>query len=92
VLPDHLAAEIDLGSLALPPVFAWLKREANLDDAEMLRTFNCGVGMIVVAGARDAKRLLASLGPEAQQIGTIVARDAGAAIRFEGSLEPAGRN
>ncbi len=84
--------QIDLGSFVLPPVFAWLKQEANLDDAEMLRTFNCGIGMIVVVGAKDAARVLASLGAEASQIGNIVARDAGSAMRFQGRLEPAGRN
>jgi phosphoribosylformylglycinamidine cyclo-ligase len=90
VLPEHLAAEIDLGSFALPPVFAWLKGEANLDDTEMLRTFNCGIGMIVITGEKDAARVLASLGPEAHQIGKIVARDGASAISFQGSLEPAG--
>jgi phosphoribosylformylglycinamidine cyclo-ligase len=92
VLPEHLAADIDLGSFALPPVFAWLKQEANLDDAEMLRTFNCGVGMIVVTSAKEAGRVLASLGPEAHQIGKIVARDGDSAMRFQDGLESADRN
>ena len=90
VLPDPLAAQIDLGAFALPPVFAWLKREANLDEMEMLRTFNCGIGMIVVVGASDAARVLASLGPDAYPIGKIVARDKGSAMRFQGRLESAG--
>ena len=90
VLPEPLAAQIDLGSFALPPVFAWLKREANLEDTEMLRTFNCGIGMIVVTGANDAARVLESLGAEAQPIGKIVSRDEGSAMRFQGRLESAG--
>ena len=90
VLPEPLAAQIDLGSFALPPVFAWLKREANLEDTEMLRTFNCGIGMIVVTGANDAARVLESLGAEAQPIGKIVSRDGGSAMRFQGRLESAG--
>jgi phosphoribosylformylglycinamidine cyclo-ligase len=56
VLPEHLAAEINLGSFVLPPVFAWLKGEANLDDAEMLRTFNCGIGMIAFSQVSELKR------------------------------------
>jgi phosphoribosylformylglycinamidine cyclo-ligase len=92
MLPEHLAADIDLGSFALPPVFAWLKQEANLDDAEMLRTFNCGVGMIVVTSAKEATRVLASLGPDAHQIGKVVGREGGSAMRFQGRLESAGRN
>jgi len=92
VLPAHLAAQIELGSFALPPVFAWLRSEANLDDTEMLRTFNCGIGMILVTGAKDAARVLASLGAGARQIGYIVARDGSSAMRFQGRLEAAGRN
>src|SRR6478609_6759626 len=56
VLPKSLAAEIDLGSFAPPEVFTWLQREARLDQAEMLRTFNCGIGMILVTSPRDVKR------------------------------------
>ncbi|HLC07808.1 MAG TPA: phosphoribosylformylglycinamidine cyclo-ligase [Methyloceanibacter sp.] len=90
VLPEPLAAQIDLGSFALPPVFAWLKREANLEDTEMLRTFNCGIGMIVVTSANDAARVLASLATDAHPIGKIVSRDGGSAMRFQGRLESAG--
>jgi phosphoribosylaminoimidazole synthetase len=89
VLPDDLAAQIDLDSFALPPVFAWLKQKAGLDDTEMLRIFNCGIGMIVVAGKGDAASVLASLGPEAHQVGKIVARNGGSAMRFQGRLESA---
>ncbi|HEY8277299.1 MAG TPA: phosphoribosylformylglycinamidine cyclo-ligase [Methyloceanibacter sp.] len=89
VLPDDLAAQIDLNSFALPPVFAWLKQKAGLDDTEMLRIFNCGIGMIVVAGKGDAASVLASLGPEAHQVGKIVARNGGSAMRFQGRLESA---
>src|SRR5262249_46486093 len=48
VLPRRLAAEIGLGSFALPPVFQWLQHEGKIDQSEMLRTFNCGIGMILV--------------------------------------------
>jgi phosphoribosylformylglycinamidine cyclo-ligase len=52
VMPSSLAAHIDLAAVRPPPVFGWLKRAAQLDDPEMLRTFNCGIGMVVIA-ARD---------------------------------------
>ena len=45
-------AHIDLGAWKAPPVFGWLRQAGNLDDAEMLRTFNCGIGMV----ARRARR------------------------------------
>ncbi|MFN4230121.1 phosphoribosylformylglycinamidine cyclo-ligase [Parvibaculum sp.] len=48
VLPDGVAVEIDGASWAMPPVFRWLMELGGLDDAEMGRTFNCGIGMVVV--------------------------------------------
>jgi phosphoribosylformylglycinamidine cyclo-ligase len=86
VLPKTLAAEIGLGSFALPPVFAWLQREAGLAQAEMLRTFNCGIGMILVVAPQDAKRVLRSLGDEAMEIGVIVKRGRRGAVRYAGTL------
>jgi phosphoribosylformylglycinamidine cyclo-ligase len=89
VLPDPLAAEIDLDSFALPPEFHWLQAQAGLDGAEMLRTFNCGVGMIVVAGSTEAERVAASLGTSGEApwvLGRLVARAQGPAVRYVGSL------
>ncbi|HXG77923.1 MAG TPA: phosphoribosylformylglycinamidine cyclo-ligase [Methyloceanibacter sp.] len=86
VLPEHLAAEIDLDAFPLPAVFAWLKAEARLDQAEMLRTFNCGIGMVLVVAPKEVERSLASLGEEAKVIGVIAARGSGAAIRYRGKL------
>ena len=59
VLPETVAARIDLASFAAPPVFGWLAQTGRLPDAEMLKTFNCGIGMVMVvakaeADARDA--------------------------------------
>jgi phosphoribosylformylglycinamidine cyclo-ligase len=86
VLPAGLAAEIDLDAFALPAVFDWLRREARLGQDEMLRTFNCGIGMIVIVGPRDVERVLAHLGDEARIIGAIGERDRGAAVRYKGEL------
>ena len=86
VLPKGLAAEIDLGAFALPAVFAWLILEARLDQAEMLRTFNCGIGMIVIVGPSDVVRVRKHLGKEARQIGAIVARKRGEPVRYKGTL------
>jgi phosphoribosylformylglycinamidine cyclo-ligase len=61
VMPDGLAAHVDLGSIAVPPVFGWLRRVAGLDEAEMLRTFNCGVGMIVIADASRTDAVMTAL-------------------------------
>src|ERR1700730_5113225 len=72
VLPADLAAEIDLVACTLPPVFAWLQREGRMDQDEMLRTFNCGIGMIVGVAASDVERVLRHLGEETRLIGALV--------------------
>jgi phosphoribosylformylglycinamidine cyclo-ligase len=61
VLPPTVAAAIDLTSWRAPPVFDWLARAGRLPAAEMLRTFNCGIGMIVVVAKAGADAVIASL-------------------------------
>ncbi len=77
VLPQDLAAVIDLDAWSLPPIFAWLKDQGNIDQREMLRTFNCGIGMIVCvppAQADSAQAALCALGEAAFKIGRILPR------------------
>jgi phosphoribosylformylglycinamidine cyclo-ligase len=57
-----------------------------LDQAEMLRTFNCGIGMIVVVSPGNVARVRKRLGKEARQIGAIVARNRGEPVRYQGTL------
>jgi len=86
VLPDTLAAALDRSALRMPPVFEWLQAEARLDAHEMLRTFNCGVGMVMVVGPSDVTRVRESLGPlggEAVEIGTLQPRGDGEPVRLE---------
>ncbi|QXX73791.1 phosphoribosylformylglycinamidine cyclo-ligase [Methylovirgula sp. HY1] len=61
VLPMGLGVALDLASIPVPPVFGWLAAMGNVAEAEMLRTFNCGIGMIVVAGASEAANLESAL-------------------------------
>lgn len=61
VLPPTVAATVDLTSFVLPPVFGWLARAGRLPDDEMLRTFNCGIGMIAVVAKDGLEAVLASL-------------------------------
>jgi phosphoribosylformylglycinamidine cyclo-ligase len=84
VLQSDLAAEIDLGAIALPPVFEWLMVKARLDQGEMLRTFNCGIGMILVVAPTDVERVLAHLDDGACVIGAIAKRGSGDAVRYRG--------
>jgi phosphoribosylformylglycinamidine cyclo-ligase len=67
VLPDGLAAHIDLAAWTAPAVFGWLQRAGNLGDEEMLRTFNCGVGLILVAAASEADAVRAALKAAGEQ-------------------------
>ncbi|HEY1244179.1 MAG TPA: phosphoribosylformylglycinamidine cyclo-ligase [Hyphomicrobiaceae bacterium] len=74
VLPDGLAAHIDLGAWMTPPVFRWLSEAGALDEAEMLRIFNCGMGLVAVAareGADAVARILADGGEAPVRIGEL---------------------
>ncbi|MFN3715888.1 MAG: phosphoribosylformylglycinamidine cyclo-ligase [Thiobacillus sp.] len=80
-LPENMAARIDPASWVRPPLFDWLQQAGNVEPGEMLRTFNCGIGMCVVVSAADAdaaKAHLAASGETVWQIGEIVARPGGA--------------
>jgi len=74
VLPQGIAAHINLAAWKAPAVFGWLMQVGSLDDAEMLRTFNCGIGLVaVVAGeSEDAvMRVLEAAGERPIRIGEI---------------------
>ncbi|WP_426231803.1 phosphoribosylformylglycinamidine cyclo-ligase [Pararhizobium sp. DWP3-4] len=90
VLPKHLAAEIDLTAIQAPAVFSWLAKTGGVAANEMLRTFNCGVGMIVVVAAEDADQVTSVLKAEGETVfalGRMVARDEGAAgTVYKGTL------
>lgn len=77
VLPKTLAARIDLGSWDMPPVFRWLKEAGNMHDAELWRTFNCGIGMVMAVDKKRADNIAALLKKSGERvfvIGEIVAR------------------
>ncbi len=83
VLPDGCAAHLKAGSWPQSELFAWLQQTAGIDDQEMNRTFNNGIGMVVVVAAADAPAVAAMLrqqGETVYEIGTIAARDGGAAV------------
>jgi len=61
MLPDSLTFEVDYESFPRPPVFQWLQEAGGVAEAEMRRTFNCGIGMICAVEADAAKSLCARL-------------------------------
>ncbi|TKT81382.1 phosphoribosylformylglycinamidine cyclo-ligase [Aquamicrobium sp. LC103] len=85
VLPKDFAAELDLDAVDVPPVFFWLAKTGGVASAEMMRTFNCGIGMILVVAAGQAAQVAAVLqqaGEEVTTMGRIVPRrDAGVIYR-----------
>jgi phosphoribosylformylglycinamidine cyclo-ligase len=77
VLPAGLTAEISANSWTLPPLFQWLQAQGNIADKEMYKTFNCGIGMVVIvaqADVEEAKKVLESKGETVYQIGEIRAQ------------------
>ena len=77
VLPDDVTAAINGKSWQAPPVFAWLQQHGRIDDPEMARTFNCGIGMVVIVAKRDVDtvtRFLRDAGETVFAIGEIRTR------------------
>jgi phosphoribosylaminoimidazole (AIR) synthetase len=53
VLPKHFAVSIDAHSFEIPPVFGWIAAQSNADAEEMLKTFNCGIGLVLIVPNDD---------------------------------------
>ena len=88
VLPESCAARVDLGTVVPPPVFGWLARQGRVAEREMLRTFNCGIGMVIVVDAAHRDAVVAALrsaGEAPLDLGHLVPRD-GEAVVYAGQL------
>jgi phosphoribosylformylglycinamidine cyclo-ligase len=93
VLPDGLSIALDLDRVPVLPVFKWLARTGNIAEPEMLRTFNCGIGMIAVLSASEADAAMAQFtanGETAQPLGEVVKADGEPRVMFRGKLDLAG--
>lgn len=90
VLPDHLAARFTLDGYSLPAVFEWLSAAGSVSQFELLRTFNCGIGMVIAAASADSDFILSrlnDLGEEAILIGDVVERGDGEPVQVLGLAE-----
>lgn len=90
VLPEGLAARLNLDAIEVPPIFGWLARTGGIAEAEMLRTFNCGVGMIVVVAPEHVQVVQAALDDDNKRsfvFGELVAHDGGEKVSFSGKLK-----
>jgi len=90
VLPPDVVAEINLDAVPCPPVFGWLCRVGNISEREMLRTFNCGIGMVIIVShstAENVAELLRQSGEAVVHLGSIASRGSEEAqVRASGRL------
>ena len=89
VLPEGLGARLDLDAIAPPPVFGWLAATGGVAPEEMMRTFNCGVGMMAIVAADRADEVAAVLreeGEPATVIGEVVPAEGDERVRYSGAL------
>ena len=85
IIPDGLGIAIDTRSWQRPPVFGWLQENGGIDDGEMLRTFNCGIGMVMLTPASEADGIGAAaqdLGLSCFEIGEVTTRPAGSRVEY----------
>jgi len=90
VLPKGLGARVDLGKVPVKPVFKWLAAEGNIAQVEMLRTFNCGIGMIAIAAPKDVYALAQAFSRAGEQpvtIGHVVLADGEPRVVYDGALD-----
>ena len=89
ILPNGLAIALDLNAFKPPRVFGWLASTGNVAEKEMLRTFNCGIGMVVIAAkdnAIDVEAALEAVGETPIHLGEIIAQEGQERVIMHGSL------
>ena len=86
VLPEGLGADIDLGSWTLPPVFQWLAEQGGMNQAEMLKTFNAGIGMVLSVDADKADAIEALLSEAGEMVYRLGVVSSGSGVRYTGAL------
>ena len=86
VLPEGMACAIDLSAWTLPPVFQWLAKTANMSQTELLKTFNCGIGMVLIVSADRAADLTDLLRAEGEIVVTLGKITAGEGVIYSGHL------
>ena len=86
VLPDGAGVEVDLSTWSLPPLFNWLRDTGGMDEAEMLKTFNCGIGMVVVVAPDQVDAVEAALSEAGETVHRIGRVTDAPGVRYLGSL------
>ena len=86
VLPEGLGADLDLGAWSLPPVFRWLRDTGGVARDELLRVFNCGIGLCVVVAPEDAEAVAAALAEAGETVHRLGRVTETPGIAFRGEL------
>jgi phosphoribosylformylglycinamidine cyclo-ligase len=89
-LPEGLDAEVELDAISVLPVFQWLAKQAGIAEREMLRTFNCGIGLVAVTDEKNSGHVIDAFqeaGDHALRIGKLVAGDGEAKVVYRGALK-----
>ena len=90
VLPKHLGVDIDLERLPVLPVFKWLAEQGGIAELEMLRTFNCGIGMIAIVEPDKVDKVIevfSEAGETVAQLGTVIPADGEHRVVYNGHLD-----
>ena len=90
VLPHHLGVAIDLARLPVLPVFKWLAERGNIAEGELLRTFNCGIGMVAIVEPEAVKavsEVLADAGESVTPLGKVIAAEGEHRVVYNGHLD-----
>jgi phosphoribosylformylglycinamidine cyclo-ligase len=88
-LPEGLDAEVDLSAWAPPPVFGWLAKEGNVGAEEMLRTFNCGIGLVAVVTEQNSGHVIEAFqqaGDKAVRLGHVIESSGEPKVVYRGTL------
>ncbi len=88
--PEGMDAEVDLSCWTPPPVFGWLAKAAGIAEREMLRTFNCGIGLVAVVDVKSSGHVIDAFqecGEKAMRIGHVVAGEGESKVQYKGALK-----
>ncbi|MBB5072988.1 phosphoribosylformylglycinamidine cyclo-ligase [Bartonella callosciuri] len=88
VLPSSLCAEINLSAIHVPSIFSWLAKQGRIEETEMLRTFNCGIGMIIIVAQHAVEKITQALEVQGETVTPlgILSKDQDKKILYKGTL------
>jgi phosphoribosylformylglycinamidine cyclo-ligase len=89
-LPEGLDAEVELSSWTLPPVFSWLAKQGAVEASEMLRTFNCGIGLVAVVEEKNSGHVIEAFqqcGDKAVRLGHLIPGKGEAKVVYRGTFQ-----